>query len=102
MKDGYALTLFSWASYLTMLDNKRYEAAFFILPFLMLNEAMRSTCLSNNDRLKFIEVAFKVFKYHLNNIMKNSNDCITQKFTASSLGTFIGSEIWLKRATLHA
>ena len=98
MKDGLALDLFSWDSYIKMLQNKRYDAAFFILPFLLLNEAMRSTCLSNIDRLKFIDAAYQTFLYHLKTIEENDNDCITQRFGSSSLGTFIGSKIWLQRA----
>ena len=59
---------------------------------------MRSTSLSVEDRLKFIEGAFQIFRFHLKQIQENNNPAITQKYKHSSIGTFIGSEIWIKRS----
>ena len=98
MKDGLALDLFLWHTYIKLLQNARYEAAFFVLPFVLLNESMRSTSLSVEDRLKFIEGAFQIFRFHLKQIQENNNPAITQKYKHSSIGTFIGSEIWIKRS----
>ena len=40
MKDAYALSLFSWESLISLYDNKRYDAAYYLLPFTMMNEAI--------------------------------------------------------------
>ena len=45
MKDQYALSLFSWNTLILAIENGRFDAAFFILPFVYLIEAIRSPLL---------------------------------------------------------
>lgn len=98
MKDGYVIELFSWEYFINLTKEGRYEAAFFTLPFSALLESMRSTCLSNEDRLKFIELAFKIFVYHYNQIISNTNKTITENFSSkTSIGTLIGNKQWVIR-----
>ena len=62
MKDDYVLALFSWHTFVEVMKCGRYAAAFYILPFVYLVEALRSPHLSRNDRLNFLEFAFDLFK----------------------------------------
>lgn len=63
MKDGYAIELFSWNTFVELEKAGRYEVSFFILPFLCLQESVRSTSMSCKDSLCFLEIAYKCFVY---------------------------------------
>ena len=58
-KDSYALEFFSWNTFIKLCQNGRYEAAFFVLPYVFLNDAVRLPCINNADRIKFIDLSFQ-------------------------------------------
>lgn len=98
MKDGYAISLFSWETFVTLIKKNRYEAAFFVLPFACLQESVRSTCLSISDRLKFLDIAFRCFKFHFKEITSPGKPIgITENFTRNTIGTTIGAANWIIR-----
>lgn len=71
MKDEYALSLFSWYTFTEVIRQGRYDAAYYILPFVYFEKAIRSPLLSPNDRLTFLCSAFSIFKHHYLELMKN-------------------------------
>lgn len=98
MKDNYALSLFSWYSFLKVMEKGRFDAAYYILPYLFFIEAFRSPLLSNESRLKFLGYSFNLFKEHLLKIYKvNSESMFKQRYSSKSLGVLFGEEIFLMR-----
>ena len=98
MKDGYAIELFSWKTLTELYLHGRNEAAFFILPFACMQEAIRSSCLSTDDRLHFLDIAYRCFRFHIQQI-DSPLRCkgVTETFSKNSIGTTIGSRTWIVR-----
>lgn len=98
MKDAYAISLFSWYSFVTLIEKGRFEAAFYVFPFTLMLEAVRSSSLSKMNRLNFLEFSFEIFKNHLQVIHKiDSNSLFKQRYSEKSLGVLFSDEIFLKR-----
>ena len=98
MKDGYALAIFSWYSFVKCLEKGRFDAAFFILPYLLLIEAFRSPLLSNETRQDFLSYAFEIFKMHLKKIRNVGNNSVfKQRYSSKSLGVLFSDEISIIR-----
>lgn len=98
MKDQYALSLFSWNTLILAIENGRFDAAFFILPFVYLIEAVRSPLLSQKMRLKFISFAFSLFKFHYQEIQKvPANSMFQQRYHETCLGVLFADNIFLYR-----
>ena len=65
MKDNYPLILYSWNTLICCLEKGRFEAAYYLLPFVLLIEAIRSPALNKEKRLQFLKYSFYIFKDHL-------------------------------------
>jgi hypothetical protein len=61
LKDGWALLAFSLDNLILLADGGHYVAAYYFLPFVALNLAIRNPELSKSLRLDLIKVAFNVF-----------------------------------------
>lgn len=98
MKDGYAIEFFSWKTFVELERAGRYDASFFILPFLCLQESVRSSSLTCRDRLCFLEIAFKCFIFTYSQIINKSYPkYISEVYSSDSVGTYIGSKTWIIR-----
>lgn len=98
MKDMYPLALFSWYSFTKVMSKGRFEAAYYMIPFLLLIESIRSPLLSRKDRFSFIESAFNMFVNHLKIVKNIGNDSVfKQRFTSKSIGVLFADEIFLIR-----
>ena len=97
-KDGYVLKLFSWEIFIKCLNKERFDAAFYLMPFVFLTEAVRSNSLSRGERMSFLEIAFIAFKLHYENLVKlPKNKLFPQEFKRGSIGTQFGSTVFLQR-----
>ena len=98
MSDSYALELFSYDSFVALIAHSRFEAAFYIFPFVCLNEAVRNANLKRNERFIFLKMAFRVFLYHYQ-AAKNMPQfkMFPQKYSKTALGTTFGELIFIKR-----
>ena len=98
MKDSYALEIFSWDSLVKLLNNNRFDAAFYILPFCFMIQATNSEKLNRNQRLSLLHNSLKLFMMHLSYVRKSSpTDFFTPSFTENSIGTLFGEEIFIIR-----
>ena len=98
MKDFYALSIFSWENFQKLIENNRYDGAFYNLPFVFMIQAITSNVLNRFDRLSLLENAIKYFIFHLNNVRKShSRDFFTPSYHKSSIGTLFGEEIFIIR-----
>lgn len=98
MKDSYALSIFSWYSFVNTMEKGRFDASYYILPYLFFIESIRSPLLSNETRLEFLSYAFEIFREHLKIIKKiDNNSMFKQRFTSKSLGVLFSDEIFLYR-----
>ena len=87
-KDGYVLKLFSWDTFIKCLNKERYDAAYYLLPFVFLNEGVRSNVLSVKERIAFLDVAYNIFKFHYNNLKTNKpNKLFPQEYRTGAVGT---------------
>ena len=97
-KDGYVLKLFSWDTFIKCLNKERFDAAYYLLPFVFLNEGVRSNVLTVKERLDFIDVAYNIFKFHYNNLETlKPNKLFPPKYSAGAIGTQFGDATFLKR-----
>ena len=97
MKDSYALSLFSWESFMKLYEATRNDALYYLLPFTFMNEAVRSKCLTRQERLQFLEVAYLVLIDQYKSNAANKNPLFTEKFRKTALGTTFADTIFLKR-----
>ena len=98
MKDMYPLALYSWYSFTKVVSKGRFESAYYILPFLLFIESIRSPLLSQKTRFSFIKYAFILFKKHLDIIHNiESNSVFKQRFSQNAIGVLFSDEIWLIR-----
>ena len=78
--------------------NRRYDAAYYVLPFAMMNEAINSKYLTYQERLQFLEIAYLTFMEQLKQNESNKiNPLITEKYRKTAIGTTFGDSIFLKR-----
>lgn len=98
MMDQLALELFSWEAFVLLIKNQRMDAAFYCMPFVFLNEAVRGKITSKSERLKMLEMSYKVFLFHYDNIKRFSNlKMFPQKYSSSALGTLFGEKVFIQR-----
>ena len=98
MSDQFAFEVFSYQSFISYLKRHCYDAAFYALPFMCLNEATRASFISKKERISFLEIAYKAFKFHLHNIMAYSSaKTFSPSYHKSSIGTLFGDKIFIKR-----
>ena len=80
------------------IEKGRFDAAYFILPFVLLNEYKRSPLLSVNLRMNYLSTAFIILRNHYKQITtSNKGDLFQQKFYKSCIGVVFSEEIYLKR-----
>ena len=60
MKDDYAITMFSWFSFVTLMEKGRFEVAYYVFPFTLMLEAIRSNCLSQHKIYNFLNYSFEI------------------------------------------
>lgn len=98
MKDGYVMSIFSWSSFVKVMDKGRFDAAFYIFPYMLLLEVFRLPLLLIKTRLDFLSCSFNVFRNHLLKIREvGHNSMFKQRFTSKFLGVLFGDEIFLIR-----
>ena len=98
MKDAYALSLFSWESFIKLYEETRNDAVYYILPFTFMNEAIRSECLKREERLQLLEIAYLILlDQYKSNIQNKKNPIITERHRNTSLGTTFADSIFLQR-----
>ena len=74
MRDDYPFKLFTIENVLTLLMNGKLNMAFFLLPYSLLNIAVRSPNLSVQMRMDVMSIVMDIFCFHeecLNNLDKN-------------------------------
>ena len=98
MNDQYAVEFFSYDSFIRLLAKGRYEGAFYVLPFMALNEAVRGHNLSKNERIALCDIAFRIFRHHYK-ILKEAPETkmFPQKYSKEAIGTTFGESIFIQR-----
>ena len=98
MKDAYAIAIFSWKTLITLLRNNRYDAAYYVYPFVLLGEAIRNENLNIDDRIEMLSQAFNFFLYTLKVVEKNkSNKFFPPKYRSPAIGTLFADQQFLYR-----
>ena len=98
MKDSYPLNIFSWTTYIKLMHEQRYDAAFYILPFVYMSEAIRGVNTSVKEKLNFLKGAYDLFTFHLDNVEKyGSNKYFPSKYRSPAVGTLFGDKVYIKR-----
>lgn len=80
-----------------LLFNQRYDAYFYILPFLYVITAVRSKSLNKFDRLRLLELAIKIFYFHYNNVLKSYTELFASKYNQNVIGTLFSDLIYIQR-----
>ena len=96
MSDVFAIALFQFTSFYKLTEEAKEEAAF-DAPFTFINESIRSTALSIGDRIKLLEAAFLILKWHYKTITESSDRKWLPEFSEGCDGTLIGSKIFIIR-----
>ena len=98
MSDQFVFEVFSYQSFIAYLKKHCYDAAFYVLPFMCLNEATRASFISKKERLSFLEIAYKVFRFHLHNIIAYSSaKTFSPSYHKLSIGTLFCDKIFIER-----
>ena len=98
MSDQFALELFSYDTFIKLMKNDRFEAAMYILPFMCLNEAIRSSFISKDERHGFLKIAYKSFLFQLRNINVYSGSTLfPPSYHKNALGALLSEKIFLQR-----
>ena len=97
MKDAYPLAIFSWNTFIELINAGRYDACYYILPFIYMGTAIREE-INTEERISLLKAAYQIFKNILKTVELNeSNLLFPAKFSAGSLGTLFGSKNFLHR-----
>ena len=98
MKDAYPLAIFSWNTFITLLNSGRYDACFYILLFVYIGTAIRSDAINIEDRIELLKGSYEIFRTILDSVEKNANNTLfPQDFTAGALGKLFGNRHFLHR-----
>ena len=98
MNDQFALEFISYDSFVQLIYACRFEAAYYIFPFMCMNEAIRNATISRKERFIFLKMAYIVMKEHFNQIESNPyTNMFPQKYQSTSIGTCFGPKIFVKR-----
>lgn len=98
MSDQYALEFFSWDAFIRLIYNMRFDGAFYCLPFVCMNEAVRGKFITESERLTLLEIAWKVFVFHYNNLDHfSSMKMFPQRFSKNAIGTQFGEKSFIQR-----
>ena len=98
MKDAYAIAIFSWDTYFSLLKAGRYDACYYIYPFTLMGTAIRSKSINKADRLALLEAAFNIFVNILNIVEDNEKNILfPPEYRSGALGTLFGDKHFLHR-----
>ena len=98
MKDAYVLALYSWTTLIKVLQHGRFDAAFYIFPFILCLEAIKYTLLSKEIRIQYLATAVKFFTFHYRSIKSVNKDCLFQTtFRTTAIGVLFGDECFIAR-----
>lgn len=77
MKDLYPLQIFTIENYIKLINCRKFNMAFFILPYALWNNAIRNPGMSAQMRLDFLTCCIDIFSYHKINL-QHLNQGVTQ------------------------
>ena len=98
MKDSLALEFISYDSWIQCIHAGRFDAAYYIFPFMCLNEAIRSSFMTRKERVAFLEMAYKVMTLHLLQIENNQTPTMfPQVYSSKALGITFAQKSFIKR-----
>ena len=98
MKDSYVISLFSWSSFVKLINAERYEAAYYILPFMCMNEAIRSQAFTIEERKRFLCIAFQVFRIHFHEYETfHNNPLFSGSYSNQRIGTLFADITFIRR-----
>ena len=98
MNDQFALELFSYSAFIELLKHQRYEAAMYVLPFMCLNEAVRSPFATKEERFGFLSMAYKSFLFQLRNVnLYEGSSMFHVIYHKNAIGTLFGERIFIQR-----
>ena len=73
MKDKYAIDFISYDSWIQCLHAGRFDGAYYIFPFMCINEAARCSFLTREERRKLLEMAYKALCFQYFQVKANEN-----------------------------
>lgn len=92
------INLFSWDIFVRAIEKGRFEAAFYLLPFVFMMETVWSPHLNLKMRLDFLSFAFSIFRFHYKQYKKvPANSLFQQRYQSSCLGILFADSVYLKR-----
>ena len=97
MSDAYAIALFQFKSFIKLIDSIAGDEALYLAPFTFLNEAIRSTELSIQDRIMLLQCATNIFLWNYMNVITNKDTKWKAEFSSTCEGTLFGTPIFLMR-----
>ena len=92
------INLFCWDIFVRAIEKGRFEAAFYLLPFVFMMETVWSPHLNLKMRLDFLSFAFSIFRFHYKQYKKvPANSLFQQRYQSSCLGILFADSVYLKR-----
>lgn len=87
---------FSWSTFMKAIEKRRFDAAYFILPFIILNEYNGSPLLSVNSRANYLSIAFIILRNHYKQITTaNKGDLFRNKCYKCYIGVVFSEKIYI-------
>ena len=68
MRDAFPLEIFTLENFMKLTDSKEWVMAFYVLPYALWATAVRNPGLSPQMRRDFLNIAFEIFAYYMENI----------------------------------
>ena len=96
MKDFYCIEIFRMDNFFTLMNQKYYSAALYILPYILWGEVIRNPSYTPQLRLDLLTLVLDIFAYFKSQI-KDLNNGVTQYKTKNSIQYF-ASETCLDRS----
>lgn len=99
MKDSYIIKLFSWETFIKLLQAQRFDGALYIAPFMFMLHVIKSETLNKSDRFEMLSLAIRQFYFYLNQVEDCSDDALfTPSFHSNtSVGTLFGTRDFIIR-----
>lgn len=93
MKDSYIIKLFSWETFIMLLQAQWFDGALYIAPFMSMLHVIKSATLSKSDRFEMLSLAIRQFYLNLNQMEDCSDDALfTPAFHCNTCdGTLFGT-----------
>jgi hypothetical protein len=100
LKDELALYTFTLHNLLKLYNHADFDGAYFLLPFVALNLAVRNPVLTNGTRLDLIQAAFHVFFSMIKNYPRTG--ARAGIYEAGRAGTDVKKTFWTKNMCIRA